>query len=104
DRIGLRGYEGHRPGPLLAEQLAAGRDVRHAPGIKCPESLVELLLAFEEELPFLRKRELEASQVDLFLIGFDGGEVGEQRAIDRGCWCEGVAGIDARFEVRVRTI
>src|SRR5206468_6680938 len=57
-----------------------------------------------KELPLLRKGELEACQVDLFLIGFDGREVWEQRAIHCRGWGERVAGVDARLRVRCDTI
>jgi hypothetical protein len=89
---------------LLAEELAAGRDVCDATGVERRiaqrESLVELLLPLEEELPLLGQRQLEACQVDLLLIGLDGREVGEERAVDSRRWRQRVARIESRLSGR----
>ncbi len=62
----------------FAVHLGAAVDVGDSARVEKSYPLLIELGVFEKELPLLGKIDLEAGQIDLFLIRLDGGEVGIQ--------------------------
>ena len=58
---------------------------------------------FQEELPFLGKKETESSQVDLLIVGFHLGKIGVQRQIQRQLGTDSIFDVKAHlgFEIDV---
>jgi len=70
-------------------------DVADPPRIEKLDPLAVDLLAFEEEIPLFGEAQLEPGQVDLLLIGFDGGEIGIDGEVPRHRLSERVTRIQA---------